>query len=309
MRPWIAMIVLATALGTGAQEVQTAAVPPAEAKGETEKPLPNLEALLERAKSGSDAMMEMRKTYTFKETLVADQLDSHGNKKGTHTDEYQVFYVKKTEVLQHIAHDGSPLSEADKTKEQERVDKRVADIKAGKPKDRAGITLKASTLIKLATVSAPRREMRNGRPTIVFDYKGNTKTVSDGLPEQIIKKLEGILEIDEQEAAIVHMTGTLQENFHVLGGLAVNVKKGSRFEMDAMRVNNEVWFMKSFSAHVDGRILLIKGFDGDARGTFSDYRKMRTSVTLLPGSQVIGEDGKPIPNLEAEPESTPPKPQ
>ena len=66
-------------------------------------------------------------------------------------------------------------------------------------------------------------------------------------------------------------------------------------------------------AHADGRILLLKGFDGDANFTFSDYRKMKTSVTILPGSQVIGEDGKPIPNLAVEPDAAsapaPTKPQ
>ncbi len=300
-------IFLLCALRSEAQEspVAPAAVTrpaSAQAKVEAEKPLPNLESLVERAKASSDAMLELRKSYTYKQTVVADELDSHGNKKGTHTDEYQVFYVNKTEVVQHMAHDGKPLSDADKRKEQDRVDKRVAEIKAGKQKDHTGITLKVSTLLKLATISAPRREMRTGRPTIAFDYKGNTKADSKDLVEQIMKKLEGTIEIDEQDAQLVHLTGTLQENFHVLGGLAVNVKKGSRFEMEAMRVNDEVWFAKTFTGHVDGRILLLKGFDGDARIAFSDYRKMRTSVTLLPGSQVIGEDGKPIPNLEAEPE-------
>jgi len=265
-----------------------------------DKPLPDLTKLLERAKVTSDAMQELTKSYTCKEVVVADEFDSHGNRKGSHTNEYQVFFVEKHEIHQHVARDGKPLSESDKKKEQERVDKLIADIKAHKVKDRDGIQL--SALIKLATASEPRREMLNGRPTIFFHYKGNPNAQAHGIVEEVMKKLEGTIALDEQEAAIVHLDGTLQENFHVMGGFLVNVKKGSRFSRDASRINNEVWFTTDLKYHGDGKILLFKGFDGDGSIKFSDYRKMRTSVTLLPGSQVIGEDGKPIPNLTVEPQ-------
>ena len=68
-------------------------------------------------------------------------------------------------------------------------------------------------------------------------------------------------------------------------------------------MNDEIWFTKTFIGHVDGRLLLFKGFDGDMHAEFSDYRKMKTSSTLLPGSQVIGEDGRPLPNVETEAET------
>ena len=267
-----------------------------------EQPLPDLAKLLARAKEKSDAMQELTKSYTCKEVVVADEFDSKGNKKGTHTNEYQVFFVEKHEIHQHVARDGKPLSDEDKKKEQERVDKYVADIRAHKVKEREG-TVQLSALIKLTTVSEPRREMLNGRPTVSFHYKGNPDAKANGTVEEVMKKLEGMIAVDEQDAAIVHLDGTLQENFHVMGGLLVNLKKGSHFSRDASRINNEAWFTSEVKYHGDGRILLFKGFDGDGHITFSDYRKMRTSVTLLPGSQVIGEDGKPIPNLTAEPEA------
>ena len=262
--------------------------------GQVEKPLPDLAKLLEQAKAKADAMQELSKSYTCKEVVVADEFDSKGNKKGTHTNEYQVFFVEKHEIHQHVARDGQPLSEGDKKKEQERVDKLTADIKAHKAKERDG-NVQLSALIKLTTVSEPRREMLNGRPTIYFHYKGNADAQAHGPVEEVMKKLEGTIALDEQDAAIVHLDGTLQENFHLMGGLLVNVKKGSHFSRDASRINDEVWFTTDLKYHGDGRILLFKGFDGDGRITFSDYRKMRTSVTLLPGSQVIGEDGQPVP--------------
>lgn len=257
------------------------------------KPLPDLKTLLDRARERADAMAELRKSYICREVVTADDFDSKGNQKGTHTDEYQVFFIEKTEIRQHVSHDGHPLGGAAQKKEQERVDKLVADARAHRAPREKVPPLRASSLLKLTTVRNARREMVGGRPTIVFDYSGNPAAKASDIAEQAIKKLAGTIWIDEQDAALVHLTGTLQENFHVMGGMLVNIKKGSRFELQATRVNDEIWFNKDFTAHVDGRILLLKGFDGNAHVTFSDYRKMKTTVTLLPGSQIIGDDGKP----------------
>lgn len=287
---------------------------PAVATGEkaqlAEGRLPDLASLIARAKQNADAMAELRKNYICKETVVADDFDSKGNKKGTHTDEFQVFYVNNVEIRQHTSRDGKPLPDADQKKEQGRVDKLVSEIKANKHKSRDdGITLHASSLLKLATVGVPRREIVDGRSTILFDYTGNSKAKADGPAEEVMKKLTGTLALDEKDAAIVRMTGTLRENFKLMGGLLVNIKQGSHFEIEATRVNGEIWFTKSVNAHVDGRVLIFKGFDGNAHVTFSDYRRMRTSVTLLPGSQVIGEDGKPVVEPEPAPISPPKPPQ
>ena len=71
--------------------------------------------------------------------------------------------------------------------------------------------------------------------------------------------------------------------------------------MESVRIHNEVWFVHHVSVHSDGRILLFKGFDFNQDVTFSDYRKMKTTVTLEPGSQVIDENGKPIHDADEEP--------
>lgn len=297
LRLWIFSLACSIAVLTcAAQEPNPAPSSPAaeEKAPAAEGPLPDLVSLIARARRNADALIELRKNYICKETVVADDFDSRGNKKGTHTDEFQVFYVNSVEIHQHISRDGKPLADAPQKKEQDRVDKLIAEIKANKYKENRGITLRVSSLLKMVTVGAPRREIVDGRSTILFDYTGNPNAKADGPVEEVMKRLTGTLALDEKDAIIVHVTGTLRENYKLLGGLLVNVKQGSHFDVESTRVNGEIWFAKSENAHVDGHILLFKGFDSDAHVTFSDYRKMRTSVTLLPGSQVIGEDGKPI---------------
>jgi hypothetical protein len=88
----------------------------------------------------------------------------------------------------------------------------------------------------------------------------------------------------------------------------VNIRKGSWFNFTQSLVNGEIWFPTEFAAHVDGRFLLVKGFNGDGRQTFSDYRKLRTSVTILPGTQVLEDTPPPAPSTPAEPALTPQAP-
>ncbi len=141
-------------------------------------PLPDIETLLTRVRARYDALESLRKNYICTMTQVADEFSSDGSKK-THTDQYQAFYVNNTEVLQHISHDGKPLSPDDAKKEQERVDKQVAKLKSRENKPaKDEVRLSASALLKVATFTSPRREVLNGRPTLVFDYKRRSARAS-----------------------------------------------------------------------------------------------------------------------------------
>ncbi|HZQ42390.1 MAG TPA: hypothetical protein VFA99_04025 [Acidobacteriaceae bacterium] len=284
------------------------------ASADAPTPLPDIETLLARVRARYDALESLRKTYVCTMTQVADEFSSNGSKK-THTDVYQAFYVANTEVLQLISRDGKPLSPDDAQKEQERVDKRVAKLKSQQNKPaKDQVHLSASRLLKLATFSNPRRELLYGRPTLVFDYTGDPHAPAKDLSDQIMRELAGTIWVDERDSAIVHLTGHLEENFHVAGGLLVNIKKGSWFDFTQAPVNGEIWFPSQFTAHVDGRFLLFKGFNGNARDTFSDYRKLKTSMTILPGAKVVTEStdsnaAPPSPEPGTPQPDAPPQPQ
>jgi hypothetical protein len=270
--------------------------------------MPDLPTLLARARTHADTSQELEKKYTCKMTVIGDELDSKGNKKGTHSDEFLVYFVNKVEVHQHVAHDGKPLSDSDSKKEQERLDKLTAEIKAGKTKPSGGTVIHISSLLKQAKAGPPQREIINGRPTLRFEYSGDPDARASDMPEEVMKKLTGTVWIDEEDASIIRIAGKLMENYKVGGGLVVNIKAGSNFEYEAERVHDEVWFTHHITVHGDGRFLLFKGFDFNQDITFSDYRKMKATVTVLPGAQVIDDSGNPIPDITTPPAQPTPKP-
>lgn len=258
-------------------------------------PLPDIQTLLARVRTRYDALESLRKTYICTLTQVADDFSSTGAKK-THTNQYQVFYVRNVQIQQLLARDGQPLPPDEARKIQEQTDKLVEQLKTHEVKPaKNSIVLSASNLLKVATFTHPRRELLNGRPTLVFDYHGDPHAPAPNLGDQIMRLLAGTLWVDEQDSAILRLNGSLQQNFHVAGGLLVNIKKGSWFDFHQTRINNEIWFPQDFTAHVDGRFLLLKGFNGDAHDTFTDYRKLKTSVTILPGAQPVDDTTPTIP--------------
>lgn len=280
----LCLLAVTGAIAQQSSPVQSAASAPDPA---ISAPLPDFQAVLTRVRARYDALESLRKNYMFTVTRVGDEFSSDGSKK-THTDVYQAFYVGNTAVFQHISRDGKALSDNEAKKEQERVDKQVAKLKAGDtkpPKDQ----LSLSSALKIVHVTHAERQIMEGRPTLVYDYSGDPHAKADSLGEEIMRDLSGTLWVDEQDEAIVHFTGKLEENFHVGGGLLVNIRKGSWVDLTQSHVNGEIWFPAELRAHVDGRFLLLKGFNGDVRETYSDYRKMKTSVTILPGTRVLEE--------------------
>jgi hypothetical protein len=64
------------------------------------------------------------------------------------------------------------------------------------------------------------------------------------------------------------------------GLFLARVHKGTRFELDQIPVNNEVWLPQSFHALLDVRVALIKNFNYDVTADFRDYKKFRTESKI-----------------------------
>ena len=62
--------------------------------------------------------------------------------------------------------------------------------------------------------------------------------------------------------------------------------KGSRLMLEQARVNDEVWLPQHFTAKIDVRLALVKGFNVDLDQTFRDYKKFRASSKIAEWGEV-----------------------
>ena len=111
----------------------------------------------------------------------------------------------------------------------------------------------------------------------------------------MIRDLAGTIWIDEAERVLVRGQARFTNDFKIGGGLLADIHKGSSFDFQAHRVNDGVWLPGTIDGDGSVRVLLFAGFNGRLHLEASDYRRFRTSATILPGNGVIGPDGQPVP--------------
>ncbi len=263
---------------------------PASVAPET-KPIPDVPTLMREVEANQKHIDEIRKDYRYRALETDQELDGKGKVKKTNTEEREVFYVNGQHIERVIQRDGKDLSPKDQQKEQESVNKAIAkarEVKDGQKKDPNGnAIISVSRLLELGTISTPRRIVMNGRSTIVFDFAGNTRAKSSNMSEGVMKDLTGTVWIDEADHQVTRMEAHFEQNFHIGGGLLVNIQKGTSFTFEQARVNNEVWLPTSIDGNGSARVLLVKAFNGRMHTSYSDYHKYTADVKILPGTTPV----------------------
>ena len=257
------------------------------------KPLPDIPGLMRAAEINQRRAEAIEKDYLYHSTQIMQQTDGHGGVKKTETEEYDIFWVSGVPVRRLVKKDGKELSGDELKKENERIDKVAA--KARERRDKADAEGKASDargndeitvsrILELGSFTNPRRVNLNGRDAIAVDYVGDPKAKTRNRGEEVIRDMEGTVWVDEQDRIVTRLEGHFLNAFKIAGGLVASIQKGTSFSLQMTKVNDEVWLPELADGHGAMRLLLFFHFDGEGRIVNSDYRKFRTTSTILPGS-------------------------
>ena len=258
---------------------------------EGNKLLPDIPALMRAVEMNQRTAEAIAKNYLYHSTHIAHESDGHSGVKKTETREYDVFWVNGVPVSRLVKKDGKELSPDEQKKEGERIDKEAA--KARERRDRADSEGKesdprgheevtVSRILELGTFSNPRRVKLEGRDTIAVDYAGDPKAKTRNRNEEVIRDLVGTVWVDEQDHVLTRAEGHFVNNFKVGGGLLVNIQKGTSFSLEMKKINDEVWLPAVLAGQGSMRALLFFSFNGDGRIVNSDYRKFKTTSTIVP---------------------------
>ncbi|QHS51792.1 hypothetical protein [Edaphobacter sp. 12200R-103] len=254
--------------------------------------LPDIGSLMREVEEHQKASERIQKDYLYRE--VIRQQRSNGRKGETR--EYDVFWLRGVQVHKLVRKDGKDLTAEEQRKESERIDKdvakalerkRKADTKGKKTDSEGREEVTVSRFLELGAFSNPRRELLNGRSTIVVDYAGNPNAKTRNRLESVIRDLAGTIWIDERDLAVVRLEGRFADSFKIGAGLVMSIRKGTAFSVQQIKVNNEVWLPSRIEANGAARVLLLFHFDGSILITDSDYRKFKATSTILPGDAAV----------------------
>jgi hypothetical protein len=150
-----------------------------------------------------------------------------------------------------------------------------------------GQTVSVSRVLEIMDVSNPRREVYRGRPTIIFDFVGRKDAKTHGLAEDVSKKLQGTIWIDEADRQVAHMEVIFNDNFKLAGGLLATIEKGSSFHFDQALVNGEIWLPTGGEGTIQARLLMVKNLREHFTGRDYDYKRFRVDTQQSKGAQVV----------------------
>ena len=258
--------------------------------GQPVQALPETPQLIREVREHQKQLDKARENYTFTSLQTTEYLDADGRVTKTENGEAEEFFVNGHQIGRLVKKDGKPLEGQEQQKETERVTKWVE--KAEKPEQeqpKEGQQISLSHVLEVADVRNPRRESYRGRPTIVFDFVGRKDLKAHGMSEDISKKLQGTVWIDEADRQVAHLEVTFNDNFHVGGGLVASVQKGSSFRFDQELVNGEVWLPTEGGGTIQARFLLVKGIHQRFIERDYDYKRFRVETQQGKDAKVVAE--------------------
>ena len=236
--------------------------------------LPDLKQLFTEIDKNQQAVDKILENYAGSRIEETTEYDSDGRVKRRETEEFTFFYLLGEEVSTRVKKNGKPLSEAEQKKENERAQKRIKEIqeeaakkKAKEEKARAegkeekddeevGIEI----FLRACQFVNPRRERFRGQDVLVFDFEGNPEFKPHKLAEKIVQKLAGVIWIDEKALDVARLEAYFTSDARIVGGLLVNLQRGTGFIFEQAFLNDEVWLPTYEEAHIGVRLLLVKGF-------------------------------------------------
>ncbi|MGA9126799.1 MAG: hypothetical protein WB425_01525 [Terracidiphilus sp.] len=234
---------------------------PAQAPQAAAPPLPEVHQLMKEVGERQKLVNKVQENYTYTSMQTIQDIDAKGKVTKTEAKEFEVFFVHGKQIDRLVKKDGKPLTDEEQQKESERVTKAVeaAENPPAEKHKGEGFSLSMSQMLDLMDVHNQRRESYRGRPTIVFDFIGRKNAKTHGMEEDVSKKIQGTIWIDEADRTVTHVDVTFNDNFHVAGGLVANVEKGSNFHLDQALVNGEIWLPTGSEGTVTLRLFLVKG--------------------------------------------------
>lgn len=234
-------------------------IPVPAALAQKQPPLPDIRQLMTEVQAHQKQLEKVRENYTYSSLQTTQSIDQNGKVTKTESVEGEDFFVNGHVIERTVKKNGQPLSGHDQDKETERVTKLVEKAtKTPSSQPLEGQTISIDRILEIMDVRNPRREKLHGRSTIVFDFIGRKDAKTHGILEDISKKLEGTLWIDEADRQVAHMEVRFNDNFHVAGGLFANIQKGSNFRFDQNSVTDGLWLPTGAEGTVQARLLLVK---------------------------------------------------
>jgi hypothetical protein len=273
----------------------------ASAAPQDSRPLPEAGPFLEQVRQHLRTDRALLSQYTFIEKETERRVDGRGKVTKEETTIAEVYPSPEEEEAYRrvLVVNGAPvkpeeLEKKDRQRREqvlEREGKRQRESEddhrkrlAKEAEERRKEQETTDEILRIFDVRLLARETIGGRPAILCnvtpraDYKPRT---GNG---KILKKFAGRAWFDETDHEMVRAEVESIDDLTFGFGVLARLHKGTRFQFQRTKVNDEVWLPAEVRYWVSARIALLKRVRVEGLSTYSDYRKFSvgTSTTFGP---------------------------
>lgn len=258
----------------------------------------DITALLRDVAQNQDAIEHRVAEYSFKQTETDREINSKGELKKQTVKVYEVYPLPNREPVEKlISENGVPLSAERAAKEEKRVQEEFLKAEREKEKDEQqaarrravrerknkkdeeeGANPAISLFLRACDFVSPRREVFEGRESIVFDFRPRAGFKPKTREESLIAKLVGVVWIDPVDKQVMRLEARLAEGFKMAGGLLVSLKPGAALVMEQTRMVQGVWLPRFAQINLSVKVLLFAGGDYNKTIEWSDYKHFSGDV-------------------------------
>jgi len=235
--------------------------------------------------------IEISRSYTFLERQENRDVDTNGKLKKTESTTFDVTLLEGSPYRRLVARDDKPLSAKDQAKEDEKLQRSIADRRKETPEQRERRV--ADSERKKQKQREPLKELPEA-----FSFKltgeellnGSEVFAIEGLPRSgyrpknpstaFFSKIKLHLWIDKKDYQWVKADLESLDTI-TFGGILLRLAKGSHVTVENTRVNNEVWLPKRFDIRGSVRVALVHLMRGEIIYTFSDYKKFQADSRVV----------------------------
>ena len=253
-------------------------------------PAVNARAIMQRAVAKDIVSWQAAKDYTFLQRTQEDALDGNGAVKSSksETSEIMVLYGEPFERV--VAKDDKPLPEKEQKKQNEEFEKETRKRENESREERQKRLEKFETqrqderafvreILDAYDFTLVGSETINGRETWIIDGTPRPGFEGKRRESKMLPKIKPRFWIDQQDYSWTKLRAEVTDTLS-FGWVVARLHKGSVFEMQQIRVNDEVWLPQRFDLKLDARVALLKGVNEGVHVTYSDYRRFRTDTRI-----------------------------
>jgi hypothetical protein len=294
----LSMLLLVPGATARAQDAAPVPTPPAQTetkrspdtKVEGPAKSPDAHEIMQKAVAKDIFNWQAAKDYTFLERVQEETLNSNGAVKSSKSETHEIMVLYGEPFQRTVAKDDKPLSEKEQKKQDEEFEKetrkrenestgerqkRIQKYEKERDDERAFVheVLDAYNFILAGS------ETLNGRQTWVIDATPRPGFEGKRRESKMLPKIKPRFWIDEKDYSWAKLHAEFIDTVSV-GWVVARLHKGTQFEMQQVRVNNEVWLPQRIDVKLDARVALLKGVNANVKVTYKDYRKFRTDIKI-----------------------------